>query len=103
MRYGVTKESKEVCDELGVKVLAYSPLGRESFPENMFRMMQLKCRNPGKVPGEGTIASYDASRKPFPSVKPWNEFLPHEKGPVHKLLTTGPWSRVPFLLQVHEM
>lgn len=28
MRLGVTKETKKVCDELGIKVLSYSPLGK---------------------------------------------------------------------------
>lgn len=28
MRLGVTKETKQVCDELGIKVLSYSPLGK---------------------------------------------------------------------------
>ena len=28
MRYGYTKETKHICDELGIKVLGYSPLGK---------------------------------------------------------------------------
>jgi len=28
LRYGVTRDVKEVCDELGITVLAYSPLGK---------------------------------------------------------------------------
>ena len=28
MRLGVTKETKQVCDDLGIKVLSYSPLGK---------------------------------------------------------------------------